>query len=126
MRNLHKKFLVFFLIGMLTTYVGVTKFAVAEDDDDRYEDSEDEREDEEDEEDDEDDEEEEEEEEEKTITQIIRLPDKYITKTIIENIIKKDTDRDGLLDENDPHPNIAEIYIVNDSNKNGIDDKYDL
>lgn len=126
MFDLHKKLFIFFLVGMLATYVGASKFAVAEDDDDRYEEEDEEDEHEEDEEDEEDDDDDDDDEKEETITQTIKLPDKYITRTIIENIIKKDTDRDGLLDENDPHPSIAEIYIVNDSNKNGIDDKYDL
>ncbi|EKE11823.1 MAG: hypothetical protein ACD_15C00018G0004 [uncultured bacterium] len=112
---LQKKFWIIFLIGAMSFYVGFSQFAVAEeDDDDRYE--------QEDEEYDEDDDEKSSE----TVTETIKLPDRYVTKTIIENIIKKDSDRDGLLDENDPHPQIAEIYIVSDQNGNGIDDKYDL
>lgn len=36
-----------------------------------------------------------------------------------------DSDGDGLLDENDPHPSIAEIYIVKDDNLNGIVDDFE-
>lgn len=116
MNIFQKKFLSLFMIGFLAVYIGVTKFAFAEDDeDDKYEESKDDEDDEED-----------NENKSETTTQTVRLPDRYVTKTIIENIIKKDSDRDGLLDENDPHPDIAEIYIVNDVNQNGIDDKYDL
>lgn len=111
-----KKLIALLLALFLMIYLGISKLAFAEDDDDddddRYEQS--------------DDREDDEMSAEKLVDQIIQLPDKYITKTIIENIIKKDSDRDGLLDENDPHPEIAEIYIVSDENKNGIDDKYDL
>lgn len=97
-----KKLIPLLLASFLLIYFGISQLAFAEDDDD--------------------------DEKSKTqlVDQIIQLPDRYVTKTIIENIIKKDSDRDGLLDENDPHPEIAEIYIVSDENKNGIDDKYDL
>ncbi|EKD58802.1 MAG: hypothetical protein ACD_56C00048G0003 [uncultured bacterium] len=106
-----------FLLGF-----GIFQYVLADDDEeeDRYEQNED-KEDDEDKEDEDD-----KEDENKTVTEVVRLPDKIVTRTIIENIIKKDSDRDGLLDEKDPHPDIAEIYIVKDDDKNGIDDKYDL
>jgi hypothetical protein len=61
-----------------------------------------------------------------TITEIIRLPDQIVTKTIMETVFENDSDRDGLIDKNDPHPNISEIYIVKDENNNGVDDNYEI
>jgi hypothetical protein len=61
----------------------------------------------------------------------------YITKTVVvepaktvyEKVIKSvefpDADRDGLADVEDPHPNVAEIYIVKDDNQNGIVDQFE-
>jgi hypothetical protein len=61
----------------------------------------------------------------------------YITKTVVvepaktvyEKVVKSvefpDTDRDGLADVEDPHPNVAEIYIVKDDNQNGIVDQFE-
>jgi hypothetical protein len=43
------------------------------------------------------------------------------TKTTILN----DSDGDGILDKDDSHPSVPEIYIVEDSNKNGIVDKFE-
>jgi hypothetical protein len=40
-------------------------------------------------------------------------------------ITLKDSDGDGLLDGDDPHPSIAEIYIVTDEDKNGIVDSFE-
>lgn len=60
------------------------------------------------------------------VKRIIRLPDKIITKTILEDVLEKDSDRDGIADINDPFPNIATILMVQDVNRNGIDDQYDL
>lgn len=40
-------------------------------------------------------------------------------------ITLKDSDGDGILDKDDPHPNIPEIYIVDDVNLNGIVDKFE-
>lgn len=118
-----KSLLALVLVSMLG--LGVFQYVLAEDDEeeeDRYEQAESEDDDE-----DEKDEEDEDKEDEKyTVTEVVRLPDKIVTRRIIESIIKKDSDRDGLIDENDPHPNIAEIYIVKDDDRNGIDDKYDL
>ena len=41
------------------------------------------------------------------------------------SVILKDSDGDGLLDRDDPHPNVPEIYIVVDENKNGIVDGFE-
>ncbi|MFA6160122.1 MAG: hypothetical protein WC678_03485 [Parcubacteria group bacterium] len=46
-------------------------------------------------------------------------------ETTTKTTIYKDSDGDGILDETDPHPEIAEIYIVEDNNKNGIVDKFE-
>ncbi|MFA7319382.1 MAG: hypothetical protein WC022_02185 [Parcubacteria group bacterium] len=37
----------------------------------------------------------------------------------------RDSDGDGLLDKDDPHPTIPEIYIVEDNNRNGIVDQFE-
>lgn len=55
----------------------------------------------------------------------IPAPVTVITKTIMEDVILPDLDRDGLPDSQDPHPDIAEIYIIRDDNGNGIDDNYE-
>lgn len=47
---------------------------------------------------------------------------KTVTVNEIKEVLLPDVDRDGIADEADPHPNIAEIYIVEDSNANGIVD----
>jgi len=47
------------------------------------------------------------------------------TTTSVKTETFKDSDGDGLLDYSDPHPNIAEIYIVEDANQNGIVDKFE-
>ena len=61
-----------------------------------------------------------------TTTQVIKLPDQIVTKTIMVDVVLPDTDKDGLPDVSDPHPTIPEYLIVNDANGNGIDDNYDL
>ena len=45
--------------------------------------------------------------------------------TTSKDIIYKDSDGDGLLDTDDPHPQISEIYIVKDDNRNGIVDNFE-
>lgn len=42
--------------------------------------------------------------------------------TSTQTITLDDSDGDGLLDNEDPHPDIPEIYIVEDKNLNGIVD----
>ena len=44
-------------------------------------------------------------------------------KTITTTL--QDSDGDGILDKDDPHPTIPEIYIVTDNNHNGIVDKFE-
>jgi hypothetical protein len=60
------------------------------------------------------------------VPKTIISPQTIITQTIMQNITLADYDRDGVADENDPHPNIAEHLIVNDSNFDGIDDRYEI
>lgn len=45
--------------------------------------------------------------------------------TKVDTVILKDSDGDGILDQDDPHPSIAEIYIVEDADQNGIVDKFE-
>lgn len=43
----------------------------------------------------------------------------------IPQAVAVDSDNDGLADDKDPHPQIPEVYIVEDYNRNGIVDKYE-
>jgi len=47
------------------------------------------------------------------------------TSKSVETVVLKDNDGDGILDKDDEHPDIAEIYIVKDNNKNGIVDSFE-
>ena len=51
--------------------------------------------------------------------------DNVEVQTEVRTITLLDSDGDGILDKDDPHPDVAEIYIVKDENKNGIVDKYE-
>ena len=92
--------------------------------------------DEEDEEDEKDEEDEEDEEDESSVIDTKKSAPK--TETVTEyrklndtvtqvrtTIIRHDSDRDGLYDDEDPHPAINEYFIVEDQNLNGIDDRYE-
>jgi hypothetical protein len=46
--------------------------------------------------------------------------------TTTKDITYKDSDGDGIFDVNDPHPNVAEIYVVKDDNWNGIVDVFEI
>jgi len=52
-------------------------------------------------------------------------PAQTYTTTSTRVITLPDSDGDGILDKNDPHPKMAEIYIVEDANSNGIVDKFE-
>ncbi|MGB2791236.1 MAG: hypothetical protein WBC29_01650 [Candidatus Moraniibacteriota bacterium] len=52
------------------------------------------------------------------------IPVTTITQQEVTTVLT-DSDGDGLYDNEDPHPNIPEIYIVNDDNKNGIADRFE-
>lgn len=45
-------------------------------------------------------------------------------KKDVDTVVLKDGDGDGLLDSDDPHPDVPEIYIVEDENRDGIVDAY--
>lgn len=57
---------------------------------------------------------------------VIVKPAQIVTEIIMKNFVVRDSDKDGLLDENDPHPDVPEMLIVKDENKNGIVDSYEL
>jgi len=57
-----------------------------------------------------------------TNTQIQKTPNTSVSTT---TTTLQDSDGDGLLDKDDPHPTIPEIYIVEDNNRNGIVDKFE-
>jgi hypothetical protein len=46
--------------------------------------------------------------------------------TTTKDITYKDSDGDGIIDIDDPHPNVAEIYVVKDDNLNGIVDNFEV
>jgi hypothetical protein len=50
------------------------------------------------------------------------VPSNQITTV---STVVNDSDGDGLFDDEDPHPYIAEIYIANDGNQNGLVDSLD-
>lgn len=84
-------------------------------------------EDEEEEDDDEEDKDEsgdDEKEDEKTAneTYTITEPARTVTNTVMKTRIVIDTDQDGIPDGEDPHPDIAEIYVVSDDDRDGISD----
>jgi len=58
-----------------------------------------------------------------TIISVSYAATKVETKKDI--ITLPDTDGDGIIDQDDPHPTVAEVYIVQDDNLNGISDKFE-
>ncbi len=52
------------------------------------------------------------------------IPVTTVTQQEVTTVLT-DSDGDGLYDNEDPHPNIPEIYIVYDDNKNGIADHFE-
>lgn len=62
----------------------------------------------------------------KTVTKIVVVkPAQIVTENQIRSVLLPDTDRDGIADVDDPHPDVAEIYIVKDDNNNGIVDTFE-
>ena len=59
----------------------------------------------------------------KTVTTYVKLPDQIIKKTIEETIY--DSDGDGVFDPEDPTPNLHDVFLVKDENRNGIVDEYE-
>lgn len=58
----------------------------------------------------------------KTTYVTVTDPSTYVTELQNQTVSKKDSDRDGLIDEVDPNPAVAEYYIVQDGDGNGIND----
>lgn len=58
----------------------------------------------------------------KMITRQIIDPPRTIVVNELQTISLPDRDYDGIPDETDPHPDVAEIYVVSDANLNGIVD----
>jgi hypothetical protein len=63
----------------------------------------------------------------KMVTQtIIVEPAKTVTSTVMKNVDLPDSDRDGIPDEQDMHPQIPQQFIIEDLNLDGIDDRLEL
>ena len=56
---------------------------------------------------------------------IVVTPAQIVTENQVQTISLPDQDNDGIPDSEDPHPDIAEIYIVKDDNLNGIVDTFE-
>ena len=61
----------------------------------------------------------------KTVTQTIVDPATTVVVNELKTVELPDSDRDGLVDSEDPHPNTPEIYFVKDDNQNGIVDTFE-
>lgn len=61
----------------------------------------------------------------KTTTKTVVTPATTIIVNEVREVTLADSDRDGLFDNADPHPNVAEIYFVKDDNFNGIVDSFE-
>jgi len=118
-----KKFAILFMVFSLIFGGGLSvfHFASADDDEEEYDEDEDDEDKDEDEED-------ESSSSEKTVTvqeTIVVEPAKIVTENQLQTISLSDRDRDGIPDDEDKHPDIAEIYIVKDDNLNGIVDTFE-
>lgn len=56
---------------------------------------------------------------------VVVSPARIVTEQQMQTISLPDRDRDGIPDDEDIHPDIAEIYIVKDENSNGIVDTFE-
>ena len=96
-------------------------FSIAWAEDEEEQEDEKDEEDEEDEEDEKDDEEKSSDSESKTTITYVPVT------TIIKRLVTlKDSDGDGIEDPQDPHPSVAEIYVVKDENFNGVVDQFEV
>ncbi|MFA6973674.1 MAG: hypothetical protein WC238_02990 [Parcubacteria group bacterium] len=126
--------ILFFMIGVITLVFGshsllspwlkktLVPVSWAEDDDE-----EEEREDERDDEADENEEADVVEEKTDTKTEYETITTK-LSDTVLQTttqVPRYDSDKDGMYDDEDPHPAINEFLIVKDDNQNGIDDRYE-
>lgn len=62
----------------------------------------------------------------KTERRVVTDPPQIIWENQVQTVMVPDQDRDGLVDSEDPHPAIAEIYIAKDDNLNGIVDSWEV
>jgi hypothetical protein len=56
---------------------------------------------------------------------VVVSPARIVTQQQLQTVLLSDRDRDGIVDSEDVHPDIAEIYIVQDENLNGIVDTFE-
>ena len=121
-----KKKFMFLLMSTLLIFGGsLSFFSLAHADDDRDE-EEYEKDDDEEEDDDDDEDEEKISNETKTYEETVVVePAKIVTENQLQTVFLPDRDRDGIPDNEDLHPDIAEIYIVVDDNLNGIVDTFE-
>lgn len=61
----------------------------------------------------------------KMITKTVTDPATTVVVNELRTVELADGDRDGLVDTEDPHPNIPEVYLVKDDNSNGIVDTFE-
>jgi hypothetical protein len=101
-------------ILLIVMFFAVGSWAVRAEDDEREEEDEEHQEDRED-----------EKAEDKSSTETDAKVAQTTTSQSVETVILKDGDGDGILDKDDAHPTVAEIYIVKDDDKNGIVDSFE-
>lgn len=109
----NKKFIILVIFFVSIFFIASQSFDYVRADDDEQEEREDDEEDYDD------------EKSESSLSSERELAQTTSVSKSVETVILKDTDGDGLLDKDDPHPNMAEIYIVEDGNRNGIVDKFE-
>lgn len=61
----------------------------------------------------------------KTVTKTVVDPPKTVVVNETKSVVLPDSDHDGLVDAEDPHPKTPEIYFVKDDNQNGIVDSFE-
>lgn len=121
----------FIFLSIVSFFLGTIVFVAPQEvsfaDDEEHEEDEDEDE-EDDEEDDERDQDKENEKESRSISTSQPPRSVPVTTTTLKSTTTtfKDTDGDGLYDNEDPHPTIPELYIVRDENRNGITDSFEI
>lgn len=119
--------IVSFFLGTIV-FVAPQEVSFADDEEHEEDEDEDEEDDEDDEEDDERDQDKENEKESRSISTSQPPRSVPVTTTTLKSTTTtfKDTDGDGLYDNEDPHPTIPELYIVRDENRNGITDSFEI
>lgn len=120
---LKKIYISFVLAFALIFAAGPIAFSVihAQDDEEEEQEDKDDNEDDDDEEGGDD-----EEENSKTYTKtIVVSPARVVIENQTQTVFLPDYDRDGIADNEDLHPDIAEMFIVKDDNSNGIVDTFE-